>query len=67
MKFLGSTKSKTTKNENGENVLNLEITEEVLVHYNIVNSNYQQNSWLSESLAYIYFKYFIRSVIRHFT
>ena len=67
MKFLGSTKSKTTKNENGENVLNLAITEEVLVHCNIVNSNYQQNSWLSESLAYIYFKYFIRSVIRHFT
>ena len=67
MKFLGSTKSKTTKNENGENVLNLEITEEVLVHCNFVNSNYQQNSWLSESLAYIYFKYFIRSVIRHFT
>ena len=67
MKFLGSTKSKTTKNENGENVLNLAITEEVLVHCNIVNSNYQQNSWLSESLVYIYFKYFIRSVIRHFT
>ena len=45
MKFLGSTKSKTTKNENGENVLNLEIIEEeVLVHCNIVNSNYQQNS-----------------------
>ena len=44
MKFLGSTKSKTTKNENGENVLNLAITEEVLVHCNIVNSNYQQNS-----------------------
>ena len=29
MKILGSTKSKITKNENGENVLNLEITEVV--------------------------------------
>ena len=67
MKVLGSTKSKTTKNENGENVPNLEITEVVLVYCNIVNSNYQQNFWLSESLVYIYFKYFIGSVIRHFT
>ena len=31
MKLLGSTKSKITKNENGENVANLEITEVVLV------------------------------------
>ena len=44
MKLLGSTKSKITKNENGENAPNLEITEEVLIHCNIVNSNYQQNS-----------------------
>ena len=44
MKLLGSTKSKTTKNENGENVPNLEVTEVVLVHCNIVNNNYQQNS-----------------------
>ena len=36
MKFLGNTKSKITKNENGENVSNLEITEVVLVHCNIV-------------------------------
>ena len=43
MKVLGSTKSKTTKNENGENVPNLDITEVVLVYCNIVNSNYQQN------------------------
>ena len=32
MKLLGSTKSKITKNENGENVPNLEITVVVLVH-----------------------------------
>ena len=44
MKLLGSTKSKITKNENGENVPNLEITEVVLVHCNIVNNNYQQNA-----------------------
>ena len=40
MKLLGSTKNKTTKDKNGENVLHLEITEVVLVHYNIVNSDY---------------------------
>ena len=44
MKLLGSTKSKITKNENGENLPNLEITEVVLVHCNIVNHDYKQNS-----------------------
>ena len=44
MNLLGSTKSKITESENGENVPNLEITEVVLVHGNIVNDNYQQNS-----------------------
>ena len=43
-KLLGSTKSMITKNEKGENVFNLEITEVVLVYCNIVNNNYQQNS-----------------------
>ena len=33
MKLLGTTKSKITKNKNGENVHNLEITEVTLVHY----------------------------------
>ena len=32
MKLLGSYKSKITKDENGENVPRLEITEEILVH-----------------------------------
>ena len=41
MNLLGSTKSKITKDENGENVPHLEITEVVLVHYNIVNNDYQ--------------------------
>ena len=44
IKLLGSTKNKTTKNENGENVSHLEVTKVVLVHCNIVNNNYQQNS-----------------------
>ena len=48
MKLLGSTKDKITKNENGENFSNLEITNEVvLVHCNIFNDNYQQNSRVS--------------------
>ena len=49
-KLFGSTKSKITKDENGENVLHLEITEVVLVHCNIVNNNYQQGS----SVLYIF-------------
>ena len=44
MKLLGSTKNKTTKDKNGENVPHLEITEVVLVHCNIVNNDYQQDS-----------------------
>ena len=43
MKLLGSTKSKLIKNENGENVPYLEITEIILIHCNVFNSNYQQN------------------------
>ena len=44
MKLLGSTKSKTTKNENGENVPRLETTEAVSIHCNVVNNSYQQSS-----------------------
>ena len=44
MKLVGSTKSKITKDKNGENVPHLEITELVLLHCNIVNNNYQQDS-----------------------
>ena len=44
MKLLGSTKSKITKDKNGENVSHLETTDVVLIHCNIVNNNYQQNS-----------------------
>ena len=42
--LLGSTKSKINKDENGENVPRLEITEAVLVHCDIANNDYQQNS-----------------------
>ena len=44
MKLLGSTENKITKDKNGENVLHLEITEAVLVHCDIVNNDYQQDS-----------------------
>ena len=44
MKLLGSTENKITKDKNGENVPHLEITEVVLVHCNIFNNDYQQDS-----------------------
>ena len=44
MKLLGSTESKTTKDKNGECVPHLEIVELVLIHCNVVNNNYQQDS-----------------------
>ena len=44
MKLLGSTKSKITKDENGENIPHLEITEVILVHSNIVSNDCQQDS-----------------------
>ena len=46
LKLLASTKSKITNDENGENVPHLEISEVVLVHCNIVNNDYQQDSLL---------------------
>ena len=44
MKLLGSTENKITKDKNLENVPHLEIIEVVLVHCNIVNNGYQQDS-----------------------
>ena len=44
MKLLGSAESKTTKDKDGENVLHLEVVELVLVHCNLVNNDYQQDS-----------------------
>ena len=44
MKLLGSTKNNISKDKIGENVPHLEITEVVLIHCNIVNNDYQQDS-----------------------
>ena len=44
VKLIGSTESKITKDKNGENFPHLEIVELVLIHCNLVNNNYQQNS-----------------------
>ena len=43
MKLLGTSENKITKDKNGENVPHVEITEVVLVHYNIINNDYQQD------------------------
>ena len=42
--FKINTKIKITKDENSENVPHLEITEVLLIHYNIVNNDFQQDS-----------------------
>ena len=44
MQLLGSSKKVIDKNKNGELVPRLETVEAVLVHYNLVNNNYQQAS-----------------------
>ena len=44
MKLLGSTESKITNNTNGKDVPHLGVVELVLVHCNIVNNDYQQDS-----------------------
>ena len=44
MKLLESTKSRITKENNGENVPRLESIEVALVHHNIANNDYQQDS-----------------------
>ena len=44
MKLLGSTENKITLDKNGENAPHLEIAEVVLVHCNVINKDYQQDS-----------------------
>ena len=44
MKLLGSTKSEITKDKNGKNMTHLQIIKLVLVHFNLVNNDYQQDS-----------------------
>ena len=44
MKLLGSTESKITGEKNGKNHPHLEVAELVLIHRNIADNSYQQNS-----------------------
>ena len=44
MKLLGSTENKITGEKSGENVPHLEVVEVVLIHCDIDNNSYQQNS-----------------------
>ena len=46
MKLFGSTEHKITNDKSGKNGSLLEIAEVVLVHCNIVNNDYQQDSWV---------------------
>ena len=43
MKLFRSAKSEITKDENGENVPYLEITEVMLIHFIVVNNSYQHH------------------------
>ena len=51
MKLLGSTENKITKDKNSENVPYYEIKEVVIVHCNIVNNGYQQDSMVVYTFA----------------
>ena len=53
IKLLGSTENKIIKDKNGENVPYLATIEIVLVHCNIVNNDYQQDS----RVLYTFFPY----------
>ena len=44
MKLIGNIKNNINRDENDENVPYFEVTEVVLVHWNIVNNDYQQDS-----------------------
>ena len=44
MKLLASTENKITKDKNNENVHHLQMIEVLVVHCNIVNNDYQQDS-----------------------
>ena len=53
MKLIESTKSNITKDENGEKMPHLEISEVELINCNIVNNNYQQDSTVLYTFVYI--------------
>ena len=44
MKLLGSSESKIPKDKNGEDIPHLEVAKLVLIHCNLVNNDYQQDS-----------------------
>ena len=51
MEILVSTKSKRTEHNKRENVLYLEITKVVLIHFNLANNSYQQISRVLHTLV----------------
>ena len=51
MKLLGSTESEIIKDKNGENVYHLEVLGLVLVHCNLANNDYQQDSRILYTLV----------------
>ena len=53
IKLHRSTKSKTNTDRNGANVPHLEITKVVLIHYNIVSNDFQQDSRASYTFVAI--------------
>ena len=65
MNLIGSTKSKISKEEDGENMLYLKVTEVLLVHCNIVNNDYQQDSRVLYTFCSII--YICKSIIKYFT
>ena len=51
MKLLESAESKITKDKKGENVPRLEVAELALVHCNLANNDYQQDSRILHAFA----------------
>lgn len=50
MQLIESTKNEVTRDKNGEKIPHTKVTEVLLVHYNTVNNDYQNDS---KSLVYI--------------
>ena len=50
MQLIESTKNEVTRDKNGEKIPHIKVTEVLLVHYNTVNNDYQNDS---KSLVYI--------------
>ena len=63
MKLLGSTEDKITKNKDGQNIPHLKITEVVLVHCDIVNNDYQQDSRVFQINRLVAYQKFLQQII----